>query len=236
VTGTKSFAPRDYLDLSKIRFPDLFPADQPAWTALGRLKAFFAEHARSEIRGRVSPQASISGEVFIDEGTVVEPGAVIKGPAMIGKNCEIRTGAYLRGQVLVGDSCVLGNSCEFKNAILFDEATVPHFSYVGDSIVGFHAHLGAGVILSNVKLIPGNVEVVTEKERIDTGLRKFGGLVGDRAEIGCGCILNPGSVIGPRALLYPNLSWRGVCPADSVVKLKQEFQVTSKRTAPSAKS
>jgi NDP-sugar pyrophosphorylase family protein len=160
--------------------------------------------------------------VFIDEGTVVEAGAMIKGPAWIGKNCQIRSGCYIRENVIVGDGCVLGNSCEFKNSILFDECEVPHFNYVGDAILGHKAHLGAGVILSNVRLDRREVIVRHGAEDIATGLRKFSAIVGDRAEIGCNSVINPGSVIGRRCIIYPLSAFGGVLPPDTIWKVKQE--------------
>jgi NDP-sugar pyrophosphorylase family protein len=154
---------------------------------------------------------------------------VIKGPAIIGRHCEVRANAYVRENVIVGDHCVLGNACEFKNAILFNGCQVPHFSYVGDSVLGCKAHLGAGVILSNVKSLAGSVVVEAAGRRLETGLRKFGAVVGDRADIGCNCVLAPGSVIGREAVLYPNVLWRGVCPSREVVKLRQEQQLVPRR-------
>jgi bifunctional N-acetylglucosamine-1-phosphate-uridyltransferase/glucosamine-1-phosphate-acetyltransferase GlmU-like protein len=127
--------------------------------------------------------------------------------------------------VIVSNNCVLGNACEFKNAMLFNGAQVPHFSYVGDSILGHKAHLGAGVILSNVKSAKSNVTVDSQ----DTGLRKFGAIIGDGADVGCNCVLNPGTLIGRNAVLYPNVMWRGVCPAGSIVKLRQEHIVIAKK-------
>lgn len=227
------FAAADYLDLSYFPFPEIFEGKEPVWAVLSRIKAFFGNKPRSGIVGRIDPRATIIGEVFIDEGTVIEANTLIRGPAYIGKDCEVRSGAYIRGNFIAGNGCIIGNSCEFKNAILFDEAAVPHFSYVGDSVLGHKAHLGAGVTLSNMKVVSGNVEVSFDGERIDSGLRKFGAIIGDRAEIGCNCVLNPGSVIGRNSILYPNLSWRGVCPPDSVVKLKQEFSVTEIKRRPS---
>lgn len=221
-----SFTTEEYLDLSHVPFPELFEGPGPVWRVLAEIQPFFGDKARSGILGRVDPRATIVGEVFIDEGTVIEANVLIRGPAYIGRDCEVRSGAYIRGNFIAGNGCIIGNSCEFKNTILFDEAAVPHFSYVGDSILGHKSHLGAGVTLSNVKLIAGNVEVHCDGKRIDSGLRKFGAIIGDHSEIGCNCVLNPGSVIGRRSVLYPNLSWRGVCPPDSVVKLKQEFSVT----------
>jgi NDP-sugar pyrophosphorylase family protein len=160
---------------------------------------------------------------------VVEDGVMIKGPAWIGRNCEIRHGAYLRENVLIGDGCVVGNSSELKNALLFNGAQVPHFNYVGDSVLGHKAHLGAGVKISNLKLTPGNVVLIHDGQPIDTGLRKFGALLGDFAEAGCNSVLNPGTILGRRSLVYPNVNWRGVLPADRVVKNRAELEITELR-------
>jgi NDP-sugar pyrophosphorylase family protein len=202
------FRPHDFLDLRQFQYTELFDECENVWEALAKIAAF--------LKGR---------DVITGKGTVVESGATIKGPAIIGRDCDIRANAYIRGNVIVGDDCVLGNACEFKNCVLFNGAQVPHFSYVGDSILGHQAHLGAGVILSNVKSIKGNVMV----EGQDTKLRKFGAIIGDGADIGCNCVLNPGSIIGRNSILYPNILWRGVCPPDSIVKLRQEQQIIARR-------
>jgi NDP-sugar pyrophosphorylase family protein len=168
--------------------------------------------------------------VRIGKGTVVEHGAVVLGPSIIGENCQIRAGAYVRGNVIVGNDCMVGNSCELKHCVLFNGATVPHFNYVGDSILGHKAHLGAGVILSNVKLTKENIKVTHDGKTYDTGLRKFGAVIGDHAEIGCNAVLNPGSIIGRDSVLYASVNWRGVCPPDTIVKLRQEQQLMKRRT------
>jgi NDP-sugar pyrophosphorylase family protein len=154
---------------------------------------------------------------------------MIKGPAIIGRNCEIRHNAYIRENVIIGDNCVVGNSCELKNALLFNHAAVPHFNYVGDSILGFKAHLGAGVKISNVKLIPGNITVEIDGRPFDTSLRKFGALIGDRAEVGCNAVLNPGSIIGRDSIIYSNTNWRGVLPPNMLVKNKAAVDVVERR-------
>lgn len=232
------FRPEDYLDLKQFAFPELFDGCEHVWDALKKLAEFAGKHVKPAQRGKVVGNPSIASDVMIGEGTVVEHGAVIKGPAIIGKDCEICSSAYIRGGVIVGDHCVLGNACEFKNAVLFNNVQVPHFSYVGDSILGYKAHLGAGVILSNFKSTQGNVTVqgmkgegrgVRGEAAIDTGLRKFGAIVGDGADIGCNCVLSPGSIIGRGAILYPNILWRGTCPADSIVKLRQEHEIVVRR-------
>ncbi|MEY2546939.1 MAG: UDP-N-acetylglucosamine diphosphorylase / glucose-phosphate thymidylyltransferase, partial [Verrucomicrobiota bacterium] len=160
---------------------------------------------------------------------IVEQGAMLKGPAWIGENCHIRSGCYVRENVIVGDGVVMGNSCEFKNSIIFNEAQVPHFNYVGDSILGYRAHLGAGVILSNVKLDHREISVITEEGTIATGLTKFGAIVGDRTEIGCNAVINPGAIIGRDCIIYPGANFRGVLPSRSILKVRQQLQTLSRR-------
>lgn len=223
------FRAEDYLDLTQFPFPELFDGCDHAWDALRKLPEFVKSHVRPVQRGRVAGAPFIGDQVQIGEGTLIEHGAVVKGPAIIGRNCEIRAGAYIREHVIAGDGCVLGNACEFKNALLFNGVTVPHFSYVGDSILGHRAHLGAGVILSNIKSVKGNVILKHLSGELDTGLRKFGAVIGDNADIGCNCVLNPGSLIGRRTVLYPNILWRGVAPADSIIKLRQEHELVVRR-------
>jgi NDP-sugar pyrophosphorylase family protein len=137
----------------------------------------------------------------------------------------------VRENVVVGNGAVMGNSCEFKNCILFDDVQVPHFNYVGDSILGHHAHLGAGVILSNVKLDRGEIAVTASNGEIATGLTKFGAIIGDRTEIGCNAVINPGSILGRDCMIYPGVNFRGVLPEGSMVKLRQEIQVLERRTS-----
>jgi NDP-sugar pyrophosphorylase family protein len=154
---------------------------------------------------------------------------MIVGPAIIGKNCRIRHNAYIREHVIIGDDCVVGNSSEVKHSLLFNGAQVPHFNYVGDSVLGHKAHLGAGAVLSNLKLNGENVWVEMDGRCIDTGLRKFGALVGDHAEVGCNSVLNPGSIIGKRALIYPNSTWRGILPNNMIAKTRVTQEVTVRR-------
>ena len=160
----------------------------------------------------------IGEQVFVGENTVIEPGAYIKGPAWIGANCQIRHGAYIRENVVIGAGSVIGNSTEIKNSFLGHECQVPHFNYVGDSILGAKVHLAAGVIVSNLKLNGDFIQVRAGDVLIDTGLRKFGALIGDGAEVGCNAVINPGSILGRRSLIYPGVSWRGVLPANSIAK------------------
>jgi len=223
------FSPADYLDLNRTDHRALFENVVNVWDALKQIPTYLQFRLKPAIHGRLIGKPFISGAVFIGRGTVIEQGAMIKGPAWIGENCEIRNGCYIRENVIVGNGCVLGNSCEFKNSILFDEAQVPHFNYVGDSILGTRAHLGAGVILSNVKLDHGEVIVAGPNGPIRTSLRKFGAIVGDRAEIGCNSVLSPGSIIGRDTVLYPGSQWRGCAPEGSIIKHKQDFEVVARQ-------
>jgi NDP-sugar pyrophosphorylase family protein len=222
------FKPADLFDLAQTEHAALFKDCEFAWDALKQLKRYLETHLRPGLHNRCEGVAFIGKDVFIGEGTVVEDGAMIKGPTIIGRNCQIRHNAYLRGDVIVGDNCVVGNSCEIKGAILFNGCQVPHFNYVGDSIIGHKAHLGAGVVLSNVKSLKGNVTVTHEGRKIDTGLRKFGALVGDGAEIGCNAVLNPGSIIGRNSVVYPLLNWRGVLAASCIAKNRGANEVTGR--------
>ena len=198
------------------------------WDALKQVASYLQFRLKPAIEGRMIGKPFISGAVFIGKGTTVEQGAMIKGPAWIGEDCEVRNGCYIRENVVVGNGVVLGNSCEFKNCIILDEAEIPHFSYVGDSILGYKSHLGAGVILSNVRLDRREIVVKAPSAPIATGLKKFGAVIGDKAEIGCNAVLSPGSVIGRNALIYPGTQWRGVAPANSIVKIKQALEIVAR--------
>lgn len=157
-------------------------------------------------------------DVWIAKDTKIYPTATIIGPCIIGHETEVRPGAFIRGNALVGAHCVVGNSTEMKNVILFNCVQVPHYNYVGDSILGYHAHMGAGSITSNVKSDKKLVVVKCGAEHVETGLKKFGSMLGDRVEVGCGSILNPGSVIGHDTNIYPLSSVRGVIPSNSIYK------------------
>ena len=148
--------------------------------------------------------------------------ATILPPAIIGAGTEIRPGAYLRGNVICGYNCVIGNSTELKNVVLLDKVQVPHYNYVGDSVLGNRAHLGGGAICSNLKADGKNVVIHGDQE-YETGLRKIGAILGDHADVGCGCVLNPGTVVGKNTSVYPLTSLRGVYPADCIVKAQKEI-------------
>jgi NDP-sugar pyrophosphorylase family protein len=217
-SSEKCLSPGWFFDLSRAKHRALFEGRRHVWEVLKHLENYVRENARHEIRGQVSPGAWVVGEVYVGDGTRIEPGAVVVGPAIIGDGCEIRSHAYVRPFVIVGDDSVVGHACEIKSSYLFPECEVPHFAYVGDSILGYRAHLGAGVKTANVKINKEHVGVRFDGRTYPTGLEKFGAIVGDHAEIGCNTVLNPGTLIGPRTLALPNLSLRGFYPADVFIK------------------
>jgi NDP-sugar pyrophosphorylase family protein len=229
-----SFDPRDFLDLSETEHAALFSPEEPVWTAISGIAGYLEERldrgGSSMQEGQVDPRAVVGDRVYVGPGAVIEANAIVKGPAWIGSGTVVRSGAYVRENVIVGSDCVLGNSSEFKNCLLFNRCEVPHFNYVGDSILGFRAHLGAGVICSNVRLDRASVKVRDgEGGFLDTGLRKFGAIVGDRTEIGCNTVLSPGSVLGRDCIVYPLTSWQGVLPERSIAKSHGEIRVVERR-------
>ncbi|MGF1678180.1 MAG: UDP-N-acetylglucosamine diphosphorylase [Candidatus Methylacidiphilales bacterium] len=205
----------EFFDLSDYPCRDLFQPGTPVWEALKGISTYLESRSLTGSHARSLGQPVIRGEVYIGEGSRIDPGVYIEGPVWIGRNTHIRHGAYLRGHVVVGDGCVLGNSCEFKNCILLNEVQVPHFSYVGDSILGNKAHLGAGVICSNLRTDQEEIRVEWGGQRWSTGLKKLGAIAGDGVEVGCQTVLNPGTLLGPRSWLHPGIVWGGSCPPDS---------------------
>lgn len=159
----------------------------------------------------------IDDMVLAGDNVKIHPSSVIMPPAIIGDGCEIRPGSFIRGNVIIGENCVIGNSTEIKNSILLNSVQAPHYNYIGDSIIGNHAHLGAGAICSNLKADGSNVVVRGDKEYA-TGLRKLGAILGDNADIGSGCVLNPGTIVGKGTRAYPLTALRGVYPEKSIVK------------------
>ncbi len=191
------FAPDQFLDLSHTEHKIIFENVEDVWQALPKIAAYLQFRLKPGMNGELIGRPFVGNAVFVGKGSVIEQGAMIKGPAWIGEDCQIRNGCYIRENVIIGNEVVAGNSCEFKNCLVFDKANVPHFNYVGDSILGYGAHLGAGAILSNVKLDHTPISVVkSDGTVLATGLRKFGAIVGDQAELGCNSVLSPGSIIG----------------------------------------
>lgn len=225
----RMFEVEEYLDPGHTAHRGIFEGVGRVWEVLSKIGPYLQFRLEPGLHGELIGKPFVGPRVYIGEGTVVEPGATIKGPAWIGRGCQIRSGCYIRENVILGDGVVAGNSSEFKNCLVFDGAEVPHFNYVGDSVLGYRAHLGAGVILSNVRLDRGEVVVTGPGGAVPTGLKKFGAVVGDHAEVGCNAVLSPGSLIGKRSLVYPGVQWRGVLPAHRIARLRQEIDVVPRR-------
>ena len=197
----------------------LFEGAEYPWELLPKISAFILELGATLSEEEYE---KVGENVWIAKSAKVAPTAFINGPAIIGKNAEVRHCAFIRGNAIVGEGAVVGNSTELKNVILFNKVQVPHYNYVGDSILGYKAHMGAGSITSNVKSDKKLVVVKDGTERIETGLKKFGAMLGDEVEVGCGSVLNPGTVIGPHSNIYPLSSVREVVPANSIYKKRGE--------------
>jgi len=199
---------------------EIFDGCEYPWEILPKIKDFIIELGESL---SLDEYDKVGDNVWIAKDAKVAPTAYINGPAIIGKGAEVRHCAFIRGNAIVGEKAVVGNSTELKNVILFNNVQVPHYNYVGDSILGFKSHMGAGSITSNVKSDKQLVIVKNGEERIETGLKKFGAMVGDNVEVGCGSILNPGSVIGRNTNIYPLSSVRGVVKENSIYKKQGEI-------------
>ena len=209
-----------YSDLNQTLAKELLESKTYPWEVLPLISAFIVKlgHTLSE------EEYEKKGEnVWIAKSAKVAPTAWINGPAIIGKDAEIRHCAFIRGNALVGEGAVVGNSTELKNVILFNKVQVPHYNYVGDSILGYKSHMGAGSITSNVKSDKKLVVVKAAEQNMETGMKKFGAMLGDEVEVGCGSVLTPGTVVGSHSNIYPLSSVRGVVPANSIYKNKNEI-------------
>jgi UDP-N-acetylglucosamine diphosphorylase / glucose-1-phosphate thymidylyltransferase / UDP-N-acetylgalactosamine diphosphorylase / glucosamine-1-phosphate N-acetyltransferase / galactosamine-1-phosphate N-acetyltransferase len=217
------------LPASLARFAPYFPATAAPWDWLKKIAAALEAEAGAPVEIKIPPGVQIEGKVWLHPTVRLPAFAVIQGPAWIGARTEIRPGAFIRGNVIVGEGCVLGNSSEFKNCLLMDGVQAPHFNYVGDSILGNGAHLGAGAICSNLRLDQGEVTVRLPQETVRTGLRKFGAILGDKAEVGCNSVLNPGTLLGPRALVMPAMAFGGVLPPATIARVRQSVTTIARR-------
>ena len=205
----------NYLDLSKTTASEIFSGLSYPWEALPKIKDFILNLGPKLPKDEFE---EIKENVWVSKEAVIADSAFIAGPTIICNGTEIRHCAFIRGSVIVGENCVVGNSTELKNAILFNNVQVPHFNYIGDSILGFKAHFGAGSIVSNVKSDKSNVSVLINGNKTDTGLRKFGAIVADYVEIGCNAVLNPGTIIGRNSNVYPTSMVRGVIGENMIFK------------------
>ena len=217
------------LPASLAPFAHYFRADVPPWAWLKEIAPALASLKEAANTTKCPPGVHMEGKVWLHPSVKLPAYATIIGPVWIGAKCDVRPGAFIRGNVIAGEGCVLGNACEFKNCLLLDGVQVPHFSYVGDSILGNRAHFGAGVICSNLRLDQQPIVVRTETATYETGLRKFGAILGDAAEVGCNAVLNPGTILGPRALVTPAIAVSGYIPAATIAHARPAIKLIPRR-------
>ena len=214
----KSVKTKDLFDCQTPYLVDLFNKCEYPWEMLPKIK----DLAKKLVSEGIEGYTLLCDGVLVGKNVKIYPTATIEGPAIIGSGTEVRPGAFIRGCVITGENCVIGNSTELKNCILLNKVQAPHYNYIGDSILGNKAHTGAGVILSNLKGDGSNIVIHGEND-YETGLRKIGGILADGADIGCGSVVNPGTVIGKNTRVYPLTSLRGVYPSDCIVKSTKEI-------------
>lgn len=217
------------LPVSLQPFAASFSGDVAPWEWLKAIGPALKSYVFPSTPPKIPVGVVIEGAVYLHPSVKLPNSATIIGPAWIGEGTEIRPGAFIRGNVIVGAHCVLGNSCEFKNSLLLDKVQVPHFSYVGDSVLGNGAHLGAGVILSNLRLDQKSITVRLPEAFIDTGLRKFGAILGDHAEVGCNAVLQPGTILGKRALVMPTVAFGGYLPPATIARIRTSIVTQPRR-------
>ena len=209
----KKVKTKELFDCNTPYVKELFDSVEYPWEMLPKIKDYILKLQENGLEGF----REISDGIFVGNNVKIYPTATIEAPAIIGHETEIRPGAFIRGNVITGENCVIGNSTELKNCVLLDDVQVPHYNYVGDSILGNHSHMGAGSICSNLKADKKNV-VIRGEENYETGIKKIGAILADGVDVGCGCVLNPGTVIGKRTSVYPLNALRGVFPEDCIVK------------------
>lgn len=217
---------KELLDTSHTIAEKLFEGHVYPWEVLPNIGAFIEE------LGSILPDSEykrVGKNIWIHNTARVAPTIAMGGPLIVCAKADVRQSAFLRGCVIVGEGAVIGNSCEIKNSIIFDKAQVPHFNYVGDTIMGYKAHMGAGAVTSNVKSDKSLVKVHAEDGDVTTGFKKFGAVIGDEVEIGCNSVLNPGTVIGRRSNVYPLSSVRGCVPSDSIYKNQESIVIKEVR-------
>jgi UDP-N-acetylglucosamine diphosphorylase / glucose-1-phosphate thymidylyltransferase / UDP-N-acetylgalactosamine diphosphorylase / glucosamine-1-phosphate N-acetyltransferase / galactosamine-1-phosphate N-acetyltransferase len=217
------------LPTSLALFARYFLPDVPPWEWLKQIGAALAAITDVPAAREIPPGVSMEGPIWLHASVKLPAYATLIGPTWIGAGTQIRPGAFIRGNVIVGDGCVLGNACEFKNCLLMDGVQVPHFSYVGDSVLGNGAHLGAGAICSNLRLDQQTVVVRSPDGVFDTRLRKFGAILGDRVEVGCNAVLNPGSVLGPRSLVMPAMAFGGYLAPATIASARPQLKFLPRR-------
>ncbi len=206
---------KDLFDLSNTAAAEIFDGAEYPWEVLPKIKDFILSYGATL---SLDEYDKLGEDIWVHKTATVAPSAFIGGPCIVMENASLRHCAFVRGSAFVGRGATVGNSCELKNVILFDKAEVPHFNYVGDSVLGYKAHMGAGAITSNIKSDRKNIVIRSNTEKIETGMRKIGAILGDNVEVGCNTVLCPGSVVGKNTTVYPLCRVRGVIPENSVCK------------------
>ena len=211
----------DLFDLSHTVAKSLFDGCEEVYYVITKIKEFI-----KQISGELGDDYSeISDGVFVARDSAISDFATVIGPTIIGHRTELRPGAYIRGSVIIGNDAVIGNSCEVKNSVIFDGVQIPHYNYVGDSILGYRVHLGAGAIVSNFRLDRENISIKTADSKIKTPLRKMGALIGDYCEVGCNAVICPGSIIGRKAVIYPLTNVNGIINVKSINESEVRSQI-----------
>lgn len=209
----------ELFDLSKTIARELFEKHSYPWEVLAELESFILELGKKLDPNKYDKKGD---DIWIHKTVKIAPTVSLKGPAIICEGAELRQSAFIRGSVIIGKKSIAGNSCEFKNSVLFDDVQTPHYNYVGDSILGYKSHMGASSLTSNVKSDKSLVKIHLGNEDLETGRKKVGAMLGDFVEVGCGSVLNPGTVIGKNSIIYPLSSVRGTVAADSIYKAKDD--------------
>lgn len=221
--------PRSFFDLSRFAHADIFDGVELVWDTLGRLSEYVVQaFAFSSDRLR-DPSEHLHHLLDVSSEAVVEPGAELLGPALVGPRCHLAANSVLRGPVILGSDVYVGRYSEVKASVVLDQAKIPHLSYVGDSIIGRNVNLGAGAVLSNLKLDWGEITVHAAGRDFPTGRQKLGAILGDEVQIGCNAVLHPGTVVGARTWVYPGACLRDYYPPDSIVKVRQTMEVVERK-------
>lgn len=226
----QNLAANHFFDLSQFAHAALFDGCEYVWQALDRIQEYLRAYPLGKIEAQEQKYAYLvnTNLISIGEGTVIEPGAYIKGPCIIGKNCHIRHGAYIRGDCIIGDSCVIGHTTEMKHSIILNHSNAAHFAYLGDTILGSHVNLGAGVKCANLRLDGKPIVIHVDGKKVATNRRKFGAIIGDHAEVGCNSVLNPGTLLGKAVHAYPSTNFGGYVKANSLVQPSAAVKITKK--------
>ena len=222
------FSPNYFFDLTSFAHASIFDDCTYVWEALSKIKIYLQKATLGTIEVSIPEGVHLVNPelISIGKGTIVEPGAFIKGPCIIGENCEVRHGAYIRGDFIAGNHCVIGHATEVKNSVMLNKAQAGHFAYLGDTILGNTVNLGAGTKCANLKLDHNNITINIDGESFNTGLRKFGAIIGDGSQMGCNSVTNPGTLLGKQVFCYPCVNVGGFIPARQLVKPFQKFIIT----------